>query len=205
MNSIMEEFEVVGYYSEEKITEREYFIAAINYRPPSYVKIISRIPLRKGVVFQIDGENVYIENVRIGAVKERRSSADIGLNVDYDPRFTGGYSMDGNTVFLDEHFPKTLFVSGLMVSTVESIGLHHELPEKWLMDDGFSREKAHGVAMGIERKYVESLGVEWPEYCSEVRKNLKKVYWGGKDRKDLTPEKAHYLYCMEDLLPQATS
>jgi hypothetical protein len=81
------------------------------------------------------------------------------VNTGYDIKYTGGYSLDGKTIYLDEHFPKNLSVEGKNVSTIESIGLHHELPEKWLSDMGFEYPYAHEVATGIEKKYVESMGI----------------------------------------------
>ena len=45
-----------------------------------------------------------------------------------------------------------------------------------IIDDAYEYAYAHEIATKIEREYVESLGVNWDDYCKEVNKNLHEVY-----------------------------
>ena len=53
------------------------------------------------------------------------------------------------------------------------------------------------MATGIEKKYVESLGVEWKDYCDEVDKNLRNVYRRTLGKSPSSLDLAPYLYCRD--------
>ncbi len=59
---------------------------------------------------------------------------------------------------------------------LESIGRHHELTEKWLIDNDYEYPYAHEVATEVEKQYIESLGVNWNDYNKEVNKLLHSNY-----------------------------
>lgn len=193
----MQTFEVVEHVIDKNVSDREFLVMAIDFREPSYVRILAGEAPKVGSQIQVDGDKAYFSGEEIGKVVERKDSKGISLSTDYDIKYTGGYSLDGKTIYLDEHFPTTLNVEGKTVSTIESIGLHHELPEKWMSDNGYEYPHAHEVATGIEKKYVESLGVTWKGYCSEVDRNLRKVYSQQLKKSPPSLDLAPYLYCRD--------
>lgn len=193
----MQIFEVVEHVIDRKESDREFFVMAIDFKEPTYVKILTKDVIKAGSQIHVDGDKAYLSGEEVGTVVERKDSKGIRLSADYDIKYTGGYSLDGKTIFLDEHFPTTLDVEGKTVSSLASIGLHHELPEKWMSDNGYEYPHAHEVATGIEKKYVESLGVTWKGYCNEVDKNLRKVYSNQLQKSPPSLDLAPYLYCRD--------
>lgn len=193
----METFEVVEHVRDRKESDKEFFIMGIDFKEPTYVKILAKEPLKAGSSVQVEGEDAFFSGKRIGKVVDRKDSKGIKLDTEYDIKYTGGYSLDGKTIYLDEHFPTSLQVEGKTVSALASIGLHHELPEKWMSDNGYEYPHAHEVATGIEKKFVESLGVTWKGYCEEVDKNLRKVYRNKLQNSPPTLDLAPYFYCRD--------
>lgn len=193
----METFEVVEHVRDRKEPGKDFFIIAIDFKEPTYVKILANDVPKVGSLIQVEGEQAYVAGEKIGKVVERKDSQGIRVDTNYDVKYTGGYSLDGKSIYLDEHFPPTLQVEGKTVSTLASIGLHHELPEKWMSDNGYEYPHAHEIATGIEKKFVESLGVTWKGYCSEVDKNLRKVYRNKLQNSPPSLDLAPYLYCRD--------
>ncbi|MGC8648313.1 MAG: hypothetical protein ACP5SJ_02330, partial [Candidatus Micrarchaeia archaeon] len=115
----------------------------------------------------------------------------INIDLSHSIKYIGGYSKDGKTIYLDSRFPKSLVINGKEISTVESIAKHHELPEKWMIGEGYTYQYAHMLATKIEREYVESLGIDWELYSKEVEKNLHEVSSSKLEKSpkdlDLTP------------------
>lgn len=193
----METFRVVEHLQDKAARENEFYIFAIDFVDPSYIKVLSNYMSKVGSSLELDGDSAYEDGKFIGKVIERKMAEDVRVSLKYDVKYTGGYSVDGKTIYLDEHFPKFLIVEGKDVSTVESIGLHHELPEKWMSDNGYEYPYAHEIATGIEKKYVESLGVTWKGYCTQVDKNLRKVYSHILGKSPTSLDLAPYLYCRD--------
>ena len=193
----MGNFRVVEHVKERNANGHSFNVMAIDFIEPSYVKIKADLLPKVGSVVTIEGENAIMNGEVLGKVIETKKSEDVRVSVKFDIKYTGGYSMDGKTIYLDEHFPKFFTVEGKEVSTVESIGLHHELPEKWMSDNGYEYPYAHEIATGIEKMYVESLGVTWKGYCEEVDRNLRKVYSRLLEKSPPSLDLAPYLYCRD--------
>ncbi len=193
----MGNFRVVEHVRERNANGRGYIVMAIDFAEPSYVKIRADSLPKVGSVLTVEGDNALMGGSVLGKVIETKKAEDVRVSLKFDIKYTGGYSMDGKTIYLDEHFPKFFTVEGKDVSTVESIGLHHELPEKWMSDNGYEYPYAHEIATGIEKMYVESLGVTWKGYCEEVDKNLRKVYSRLLEKSPPSLDLAPYLYCRD--------
>lgn len=191
----MEEFEIVEHISDK--TGKGYLVVAIDFMGPKYVRVLANEDPKAYTKINIEGDKAFYDGREIGKVIERKDSEEVKVNAKYDIKYTGGYSLDGKTVYLDEHFPKVLEVEGKEISTEESIGLHHELPEKWMSDLGYEYPHAHEIATGIEKKYVESQGVTWKGYCSEVDRNLRLVYSNKLQKSPPSLDLAPYLYCRD--------
>ena len=192
----MEDYEVIEHIKEKSTQQGKFRVVALNYKEPSYAKIESNQDVNVGILLQVDTQSkkVLLNKQEIGFLTSLRTGRDVKIDTNHDIKYTGGYSIDGKKVYLDEHFPKTLEIDGKTVDTRESIGRRHELVEKWLVDDAYEYPYAHMVATKIEREYVESVGVSWERYCEEVDKNLRNTYKLKVERSpeslDLTP----YIY-----------
>ena len=193
----MTEYKVVEHITEKDGSKKKFTVMAIEYLEPSYVKVRAEFLPKVGSILNVEGNNVTQDKRVIGTVIELKRARDVRVSLHYDIKYTGGYSMDGKTIYLDEHFPPFFKVEGKELSTVESIGLHHELPEKWMSDNGYEYPYAHEIATGIEKMYVESLGVTWKGYCTEVDKNLRNVYSKILQRSPPSLDLAPYLYCRD--------
>ena len=193
----MDIYRVVEHVKERSNNGHVSSVMAIDFKEPSYVKVMTESPPKVGSLLNIENDTAFLDGKQIGKVVQRKSAEDVRVSLKFDIKYTGGYSMDGNTIYLDEHFPKFFMVEGKEVSTVESIGLHHELPEKWMSDNGYEYPYAHETATGIEKAYVESLGVTWKGYCNEVDKNLRKVYSRLLEKSPPSLDLAPYLYCRD--------
>ena len=193
----MENYEVITRIDKKDGGNDKIELIAINYIEPTMVKVDANEDIKKGGILQVNGNEVYYSGKLIGQVKLAKSGKDIKVSTDYDIKYTGGYSLDGKTVYLDEHFPPVLNVAGKQIDARKTIGLHHELPEKWMADEDYEYPYAHEVATGIEKKYVESLGVTWQDYCREVDKNLRQVYRRTLEKSPPSLDLAPYLYCRD--------
>ncbi len=193
----MEEYDVISRIDKKDGKTEKIELIAINYIEPTMVKVESKKDIKKGSIVHVKGNEVYFSGKLIGNVKLTKSGKDVRVSSDYDIKYTGGYSLDGKTVYLDEHFPPILNVAGKQIDARKTIGLHHELPEKWMADEDYEYPYAHEVATGIEKKYVESLGVTWQDYCREVDKNLRQVYRRTLEKSPPSLDLAPYLYCRD--------
>lgn len=193
----MEIFEVLEHMKETRGKIGKYIITAMDFHEPSYTKIETDTLLDKGMIIDVDGTQAFQNGTKIGKVTLRKNGNEVRVSTAFDIKYTGGYSLDGRTVYLDEHFPVTMKFGDKIIDSRESIGLHHELPEKWLSDDAYEYHYAHETATGIEKKYVESKGVTWKEYCSEVDRNLRNVYRRKLGKTPASLDLAPYLYCRD--------
>jgi hypothetical protein len=193
----MEGFEVIERIKERNQNQGEFVTMAIRFLEPTCVKFTGTVDLKKGSMVSVDGSDVIFNGKPAGKVLKILSGDDVRVDTSYDIKYTGGYSLDGKTMYLDEHFPPLMEVEGNQVDSRKSIGLHHELPEKWLADEKYEYPYAHEVATGIEKKYVESLGVTWQGYCRVVDSNLRRVYSRTLEKSPPSLDLAPYLYCRD--------
>ncbi|MEM3827110.1 MAG: hypothetical protein QXR58_00730 [Candidatus Micrarchaeaceae archaeon] len=183
------EFEVIKCAKQEEATndppltsvktetpgQSPFIVVAIEFVEPSLARIVSMEEVKFDSKLQIEGDIAKLDGREIGKVVGRKSSADVRINTAYSIKYTGGYSKDGKTIYLDSRFPKIIVVDGKEIDTVDTIARHHELPEKWFVDEGYTYQYAHIIATKIEREYVESLGTNWESYSKEVEKHLHEV------------------------------
>ncbi|MCL4404573.1 MAG: hypothetical protein M1544_02645 [Candidatus Marsarchaeota archaeon] len=165
----MDDYEVIEY---AKTSSNVEILKAVNYKEPTYIRIESEKRFPVGTILKSDCKVVTEGAEQIGTVSEVKSGKDIKINTEYDIKYTGGYSKDGLTIYVARTLPKSVNINGKEVNLIESIGRHHELVEKWLVDDLYQYQYAHEVATKIERQYIESLGVEWHDYDEIVGKLL---------------------------------
>jgi hypothetical protein len=94
---------------------------------------------------------------------------------DYDIPYIAGYSVDGKTVFIDRHLPRT-FRWVLQTVRVEPFILVHEVIEKALLDElRLHYLHAHQIALRAEHDAVTSAGIPWWAYQHFMKKHEKEI------------------------------
>jgi len=103
------------------------------------------------------------DDVLLDVIKALRRRVRV-VNRSYDIPYIAGYSVDGHTVFIDRHLPRTF--RWLMKSVpVEPFLLTHEIVEKSLLDElRLHYLHAHQIALRAERDAVKAAGVSWRSY-----------------------------------------
>ena len=191
----MEEFSVIEHKNDPDEEKKLFVIKGINYISTTYITVLSKKDVPVGQKIGVNGGGkVFLGDEQIGEVVKRQDSNSVKINVDYDIKYNGGYSRDGKTIYIARDLPKEMEIDGKKISILESVGKHHELPEKWLSDDAYEYPYAHETATGIEKEYVESVGIKWERYDEELGKQLHIVYQKklSKSPKDL--DLAPYIY-----------
>lgn len=97
------------------------------------------------------------------------------VNRVYDIPYIAGYSVDGHTIFIDQHLPK-VFHWLLKAVRVEPFLLTHEIVEKALLDElRLHYLHAHQIALRAERDAVKAAGVSWWAYQAFMKKHEKPI------------------------------
>jgi hypothetical protein len=114
------------------------------------------------------------DRVLLDAVQAIRRRVRV-VNREYDIPYIAGYSVDGNTVFIDRHLPKT-FRWLMKTVRVEPFILTHEIVEKALLDElRLHYLHAHQIALRAERDAVKAAGVSWWAYQRFTKKYEKPI------------------------------
>src|SRR3954469_270406 len=97
------------------------------------------------------------------------------VNCSYDIPYIAGYSVDGHTVFIDRHLPRT-FRWLMKAVAVEPFLLTHEIVEKSLLDElRLHYLHAHQIALRAERDAVRAAGVSWQAYQRFIKKHERAI------------------------------
>ena len=97
------------------------------------------------------------------------------INRNYDIPYIAGYSMDGHTVFIDRHLPRS-FRWLLKTVRVEPFLLTHEIVEKALLDElRLHYLHAHQIAVRAERDAVKAAGVSWGAYQRFMKQHERQI------------------------------
>lgn len=114
------------------------------------------------------------DHVLLDAVKAIRRRVRT-VNRDYDIPYIAGYSVDGHTVFIDRHLPRTLRWLGQIVR-VEPFLVTHEIVEKTLLDElRLHYLHAHQIALRAERDAVKATGISWRAYQGFMKRYEKPI------------------------------
>src|SRR2546423_13852860 len=97
------------------------------------------------------------------------------VNREYDIPSLAGYSIDGHTVFIDRHLPRS-FRWLLKTVRVEPFLLTHEIVEKALLDElRLHYLHAHQIAVRAERDAVKAAGISWGAYQAFMKRYEKPI------------------------------
>jgi hypothetical protein len=93
----------------------------------------------------------------------------------HDIPYLAGYSLDGNTIYIDRHMPQSFKYRGRVVNTDRFLVLHEEV-EKTLIDQlGLHYLHAHQIATRAEEAAVRAAGIEWRDYDRFMQKHVKTI------------------------------
>ena len=96
------------------------------------------------------------------------------LDRKHDIPYLAGYSLDGNTIYIDRHMPKSFKFRGRVIETDRFLLLHEEV-EKTLIDRlGLHYLHAHQIATRAEQAAVRAAGISWRAYDRFMQKNVKR-------------------------------
>jgi hypothetical protein len=93
----------------------------------------------------------------------------------HDVPYLAGYSIDGKTIYIDEHMPKTMKYAGREIDTDRYLILHEEV-EKTLIDQlGLHYLHAHQIASRAEQAAVRAAGIRWRDYDRFMQRYVKRI------------------------------
>jgi hypothetical protein len=93
----------------------------------------------------------------------------------HDIPYLAGYSLDGKTIYIDRHMPKSFKLRGREIETDRFLILHEEV-EKTLIDQlGLHYLHAHQIATRAEEAAVRAAGIEWRAYDGFMQKYVKRI------------------------------
>src|SRR6195256_5203849 len=114
------------------------------------------------------------DEVLLDAVQAIRRRVRV-VNRGYDIPYIAGYSVDGHTVFIDRHLPRT-FRWLMKTVRVEPFLLTHEIVEKALLDElRLHYLHAHQIAVRAERDAVKAAGISWWAYQRFMKQHEGKI------------------------------
>jgi hypothetical protein len=96
------------------------------------------------------------------------------LDRNHDIPYLAGYSLDGHTIYIDRHMPKSFKSRGRVIETDRFLLLHEEV-EKTLIDRlSLHYLHAHQIATRAEQAAVRAAGISWRAYDRFMQKNVKR-------------------------------
>jgi hypothetical protein len=93
----------------------------------------------------------------------------------HDIPYLAGYSIDGKTIYIDRHMPRTMRYDGREIDADRFLILHEEV-EKTLIDQlDLHYLHAHQIATRAEQAAVRAAGISWRDYDRFMRKHVKRI------------------------------
>jgi hypothetical protein len=97
------------------------------------------------------------------------------LERDYDIPYLAGYSLDGHTIFIDRHMPKSFVYRNRKVSTDRFLIVHEAVEKSLIQLLGMHYLHAHQIALHAEQAAVRAEGVTWEAYDAFMQDNIKVI------------------------------
>jgi hypothetical protein len=107
----------------------------------------------------------------LDAIERRVKTIDRAHDIPY----LAGYSLDGKTIYIDRHLPRSFVYNGRAIAVDRYLLLHEEV-EKTLIDQlDLHYQHAHQIATRAEEAAVRADGVSWRAYDQFMQKFVKIV------------------------------
>ena len=107
------------------------------------------------------------------AVKSIRARAH--LERGYDVPYLAGYSLDGHTIFIDRHMPKSFVYRSRKVLTDRFLIVHEAVEKSLIQLLGMHYLHAHQIALHAEQAAVRAEGIKWEAYDAFMQEYIKVV------------------------------
>jgi len=97
------------------------------------------------------------------------------LDRTHDVPYLAGYSVDGQTIYIDRHLPRTMSYRGRKIEVDRYLIMHEEV-EKTLIDQlGLHYLHAHQIATRAEEAAVRADDILWRDYDRFMQKYVKHI------------------------------
>ncbi len=97
------------------------------------------------------------------------------LERSYDIPYLAGYSLDGHTIFIDRHMPKSFVYRSRKISTDRFLIVHEAVEKSLIQLLGMHYLHAHQIALHAEQAAVRAEGVTWEAYDDFMQDNIKVI------------------------------
>ncbi|GAC1626592.1 MAG: hypothetical protein NVS9B10_14680 [Nevskia sp.] len=97
------------------------------------------------------------------------------LNRDYDVPYLAGYSVDGSTIFIDRHMPKSFVYKTRRVLTDRFLIMHEGVEKSLIQLYGMHYLHAHQIALHAEQAAVRAEGITWKAYDDFMQTHIKTI------------------------------
>ncbi|MBS0583093.1 MAG: hypothetical protein JSS42_08335 [Proteobacteria bacterium] len=117
--------------------------------------------------------------------------ARVNLERGYDIPYLAGYSLDGHTIFIDRHMPKSFVYRKRRVYTDRFLIVHEAVEKSLIQLLGMHYLTSHQIALHAEQAAVRAEGITWDAYNEFMEEYIKAI--GDEklskvpDNLDLTP------------------
>ena len=96
------------------------------------------------------------------ALRALRARANLDRN--HDVPYLAGYSVDGHTIFIDRHMPKSFIYKKRRVLTDRFLIMHEGVEKSLIQLFGMHYLHAHQIALHAEQAAVRAEGIDWKAY-----------------------------------------
>lgn len=97
------------------------------------------------------------------------------LDRNHDIPYLAGYSVDGQTIYIDRHLPRVMNYKGRKIDVARYLIMHEEV-EKTLIDQlGLHYLHAHQIATRAEEALIRADKILWRDYDRFMQKYVKTV------------------------------
>lgn len=105
----------------------------------------------------------------------RSIRARVNLERGYDIPYLAGYSLDGHTIFIDRHMPKSFVFRGRKVNTDRFLIVHEAVEKSLIQLLGMHYLTAHQIALRAEQAAVRAEGITWAAYDGFMQDYIKVI------------------------------
>ena len=107
------------------------------------------------------------------ALRALRARANLDRN--HDVPYLAGYSVDGHTIFIDRHMPKSFIYKKRRVLTDRFLIMHEGVEKSLIQLFGMHYLHAHQIALHAEQAAVRAEGIEWKAYDDFMQPHIKTI------------------------------
>ena len=101
--------------------------------------------------------------------------ARVHLERGFDIPYLAGYSLDGHTIFIDRHMPKSFVYRGRRVLTDRFLIVHEAVEKSLIQLLGMHYLTSHQIALHAEQAAVRAEGIQWDAYNAFMEDYIKVI------------------------------